>query len=129
MKAVSSRHLEAHEEFPETPAIYLTVADGVHMPKSSARRVVTFSKDGTRVERIFYEADVELPVLSMADQSDEGESGSEVCFRRRDGYIEDAHSGRRCFFLKLKDVYVVELYVPKVSGSQCLPKSGVARPA
>ena len=83
------------------------------MPNSGARRVVTFSKGGTRVERIFYEADVEMPILSVAELSDEGERGSEVRFRRRDGYIEDSHTGRKCFFVKLKGVFVVKLYVPK----------------
>ena len=53
------------DHFPQSvhcnaPALSLTVANGVHMPNSGARRVVTFSKDGTRVERIFYEADVEM---------------------------------------------------------------------
>ena len=106
----------------DAPAISLTVANGVHMPNSGARRVVTFSKDGTRVERIFYEADVEMPILSVAELSDEGERGSEVCFRRRDGYIEDSHTGRQCFFVTLKGEYLVKLYVPKRSGPQCLPK-------
>ena len=54
-------------EFPSLVAFI----NGVHMPNSSARKIVTFSKAGTRVERISYEADVETPVLSVAELSDE----------------------------------------------------------
>ena len=113
----------------DAPAISLTVANGVHMPNSGARRVVSYNKDGTKVERIFYEADVEMPILSVAELSDEGECGAEVRFLKRDGYIEDIQTGRRCLFVKLKGVYFVKLYVPKGTAPKCDQKSGFARPA
>ena len=113
----------------DAPAISLTVANGVHMPNSGARRVITYNKDGTKVERIFYEADVEMPILSVAELADEGVEGSEVRFRKKDGYIEDTHTGRRCLFVKKKGVYFVKLYVPKGTAPQKPREPGFARPA
>ena len=113
----------------DAPAISLTVANGVHMPNSGARRVVSYNKDGTKVERIFYEADVEMPILSVAELSDEGVEGSEVRFRKKGGYIEDTHTGRRCLFVKKKGVYFVKLYVPKGTAPQSPLEPGFARPA
>ena len=113
----------------DAPAISLTVANGVHMPNSGARRVITYNKDGTKVERIFYEVDVEMPILSVAELSEEGVEGSEVRFRKKGGDMEDTLTGRRCLFVKRKGVYFVKLYVPKGTASQKPLEPGFARPA
>ena len=70
-----------------------------------------------------------MPILSVAELADEGVEGSEVRFRKKDGYIEDTHTGRRCLFVKKKGVYFVKLYVPKGTAPQKPREPGFARPA
>ena len=102
----NSKHVSA-------PRIYLTTADGARMPNRGAREVVTMNKAGVPTTRRFYDADVEMPILSVAELSQEGEDGSDVRFRKKDGYIEDNLTKRRDYFVKRKGVYFTKLYVSR----------------
>ena len=84
--------------------------------------------DGTQRTRIFYEADVDMPILSVAEISQEGSQGSEVSFRKKNGFIEDVHSGQRMHFIKRKGVYVIRLRVPKNGKLTHEPEMGFTRP-
>ena len=66
-----SKHVSA-------PRICITTADGAQMPNRGAREVVTMNKAGVHTTRRFYDADVEMPILSVATLSQEGEDGSDV---------------------------------------------------
>ena len=83
------------------------------MRNKSAAEVVSYSRDGTASKRVFYEAPVEMPILAVAELSEEGELGSEVQFRMRDGFIIDSLTGRRVQFVKRKGVYFMKLYFKK----------------
>ena len=52
----------------------------------------------------FRDMEVEMPILSVAELSKEGKEGSDVRFRRRDGFIEDVATGHKEFFVKRKGV-------------------------
>ena len=82
------------------------------------------AQNGTPVTRRFYDADVEMPILSVAELSLEGQQGSDVRFRRKDGYIEDLASGHRELSVKRKGVYFTKMYVPRPKSS-----AGFTRPA
>ena len=97
----------------DAPPISLTVASGDMLPNKGARQVTFMNPDGTKRKRIFYEADVDMPILSVAEISNEGAGGSEVRFRRKDGFIEDLYTGKKLPFVKRKGVYFVKLYMPK----------------
>ena len=108
----------------DAPTISLSTANGAPMPNRGAREITTLRQDGTPITRRFYDADVEMPILSVAELSREGECGSDVRFRRRDGYIEDLASGHKEYFVKRKGVYFTKLYIPKSE----LNSTGFPRP-
>ena len=117
------------DQFPashinKVPAISLTAANGEALPNRGAIEVTTMAQNGTPVTRRFYDADLEMPILSVAELSLEGQQGSDVRFRRKDGYIEDLAGGHRELFVNRKGVYFTKMYVPR-------PKSsvGFTRPA
>ena len=83
------------------------------MENQGAGQVTSFSRDGARSTRVFYEAPVEMPILSVAELSKEGEFGSEVRFGIKDGVVVDNLTGKRVFFVKRKGVYFMRLYFPK----------------
>ena len=97
----------------EAPKISLTIANGDVMRNQGAGEVTSFSRDGTKSTRVFYEAPVEMPILSVAELSKEGDFGSEVRFRVKDGIICDNLTGRQVHFVKRKGVYFMRLYFPK----------------
>ena len=117
------------EHFPNwkevgAPKISLTLANGETMPDSGAGEVASFTRDGKVNKRVFYGAPVEMPILAVTELAREGELGSEVRFRLKDGVIIDNLTGKRCQFVKRKGVYFMRLYFPKDVGD----KSVVARP-
>ena len=112
-----SRHVAA-------PAIALTTANGDSLPNRGACEVTTLNKSGASVTRKFYDADVEMPILSVAELSQEGSDGSDVRFRKRDGYVEDLASHQREYFIKRRGVYFMKLYVPRPKNQA----SGFTRP-
>ena len=97
----------------KAPQISLTIANGDVMANQGAGEVVSYSRDGSKSRRVFYEAPVEMPILAVAELSKEGEMGSEVRFRMRDGFIVDNLTGRRVQFAKRKGVYFMKLYFQK----------------
>ena len=110
---VARRNQFPHSEAVAAPPIALTVANGDTLPNRGARKVTFKNPDGTKRTRIFYEADVDMPILSVGELSREGTNGSEVRFRKRDGYIEDLWSGQQMPFVKRQGVYFVKLCLPK----------------
>ena len=106
------------EHFPnfkpvEAPQISLTVANGQTMDNAGAGEVISYSRQGSETTRIFYEAPVEMPILSVAELAKEGEFGSEIRFRVRDGVIMDNLTGQRVHFVKRKGVYFMRMYFRK----------------
>ena len=106
------------EQFPnavpvEAPEVLLSTASGDTLPNSGAMKVATMSKEGVTRERVFYNAPVEIPILSIAEVSQEGPAGSDAKFRRTDGFIEDNKTHERQHFVKRKGVYFMKLYVEK----------------
>ena len=87
------------------PQISLTVANGQTMENAGAGEVISYSRQG----RIFYEAPVEMPILAVAELAKEGEFGSEVRFRVKDGVIIDNLTGQRVHFVKRKGVYFMKM--------------------
>ena len=50
-----------------------------------------------------------MPILAVSELSQEGEFGSEVKFRAKDGFMTDNLTGRRTPFVKRKGVYFMRL--------------------
>ena len=88
------------------------------MPNDGAGEVESFTRDVKTNTRVFYEAPVEMPILAVTELAREGELGSEVRFRQKDGVIIDTLTGKRCQFVKRKGVYFMRLYFPKGVGDQ-----------
>ena len=107
------------------PPLKLSTADGELLPNAGARRVTSYTQDGQKVNRVFYEADVEMPILAVSELSQEGRSGSEVSLRRRDGYLEDLQTGQCQPFVKRRGVYFMKMLVRKSCASGA--ESGFAR--
>ena len=98
----------------QAPKISLSTANGERMPNRGAFKVVTMNKAGEQTTRRFYDADVDMPILSVAELSQEGQEGSDVRFRRRDGYVEDNLTKKRDYFVKRKGNVLFEFYIPRV---------------
>ena len=99
------------------PEINLTCADGNRMPNKGARKVMTHTREGISRERTFYDAPVDMPILSVAELSAEGDLGSEVDFKKHAGYIEDVATGDRQHFVKRLGVYFMRLYFKRHPGN------------
>ena len=82
---------------------------------TGAGEVTTHSRNGKTTKRLFYEAPVDMPILSVAELSKEGELGSEIRFRTKDGIMVDNLTKDRTQFVKRKGVYFVRLYMRKNS--------------
>ena len=110
---VARRSHFPHSRKVKAPAISLTAANGTDLPNRGAREIITRDNEGVAARRTFYEADVEMPILSVAEISQEGVEGSDVRFRRKDGYVEDNVTKHRSYFVKRRGVYFTKLYLLK----------------
>ena len=109
-------------ESRSAPRISLTIANGETLRNRGARIATCFHKSGSQCERTFYDAPVEMPILSVTEISKEGRSGSEVRFRAKDGVIIDNATGRTTPFVKRMGVYFMRLYFRKNAGDPQHPE-------
>ena len=91
----------------------MSAANGEIIPNDGAHCVETMHGDGMKTSRVFYMANVDMPILAVAELTKEGTLGSEVRFRKKDGLMVDNATGHRQHFVKRKGVYFIKLYVPK----------------
>ena len=78
-----------------------------------AMKVVTTSQEGLVRERMFYDAPVDMPIISIAEVSHEGSAGSSTQFRRLDGFIEDNATHAKQHFVKRIGDYFMKIFVKK----------------
>ena len=123
---VARRSMFSESKPVDAPPINLSTASGESLPHSGAHRVTSYHRNGSRVARTFYDADVEMPILAVSELSKEGESGSEVRLRQRDGYIKDLHTGHRQHVVKRRGVYFTKMFIKKPRTP--VPESGFIRP-
>ena len=88
--------------------------------------MTAYNQDGSTVKRVFYNADVEMPILAVSELSKEGPAGSEVRLRLKDGYIRDLHTGQEQPVVKRRGVYFTKMYMRKSGPPD--PSSGFTRP-
>ena len=81
-------------------------------------RVTTTSQEGIIRERIFYDAPVDMPIISIAEVSQEGSDGSSTQFRKLDGFIEDNATHEKQHFVKRKGVYFMNIFVRKKKANE-----------
>ena len=113
----------------DAPEISLTTADGKLMRNQGAMKITTRSTEGVVRERTFYNAPVEMPILSVACLALEGDEGSSTTFRRIDGFIEDSHTQQRQHFVKRKGVYFMKLFMKRADdGLHDERNTGFTRP-
>ena len=74
---------------------------------------MSYSRHGSESKRNVNETRIEMPILAVAELPKEGQLGSEVRFRMRDGYIVDNLIGRRVQFAKGKGVHFMKNYIRK----------------
>ena len=110
------------------PEISLTVANGETLPNQGARAVQCYDRNGSCRSRVFYEADVEMPILAVTELAREGELGTEVNLRHNGGEICDISTGRRSEVVKRMGVYFTRIYFPKSSHSEPLNEQLFVRP-
>ena len=97
----------------QAPSISLSTANGESLPHSGAHKVTSYNKDGSKVTRTFYDANVEMPILAVSEISKEGRHGSDVRLRQKDGYIRDNYTGHRQPVVKRRGVYFTKMYIRK----------------
>jgi hypothetical protein len=100
-------------EKTDAPDISLSTANGELLPNNGACRVTAYTRDGGSVDRVFYDTNVEMPILAVSEISREGVSGSEVRLRQKDGYIRDLHTGRTQPIVKRRGVYFTKMFIRK----------------
>ena len=83
------------------------------------------TSEGHKTCASFIDANVEMPILSVAQICEGGAEGSEAFFRKKDGFIQDRSTGLKSRFIKRKGVYFMKLYVPK---DQQKANQGFVRP-
>ena len=109
----ASRKQFPHAEPIHAPEVQLTTAGGETLPNRGAMKVTTTSQEGIIRERVFYDAPVDMPIISIAEVSHEGSAGSSTQFRRLDGFIEDNATHEKQHFVKRKGVYFMKIFVKK----------------
>ena len=109
----ASRKQFPHAESVPAPEVQLTTAGGETLPNRGAMKVTTTSQEGIVRERVFYDAPVDMPIISIAEVSHEGSAGSSTQFRRLDGFIEDNATSEKQHFVKRKGVYFMKIFVKK----------------
>ena len=123
---VAKRSMFSETKPVSAPSISLSTANGESLPHSGAHRVISYNRDGSQVGRIFYDADVEMPILAVSELSREGRNGSEVRLRQRDGFIRDLQNGNRQQIVKRRGVYFTKMYIRKLDNLST--DSGFIRP-
>ena len=123
---VARRSTFSETEPVSAPSITLSTANGESLPHAGAHRVTSYRKNGGRIARTFYDADVELPILAVSELSKEGECGSEVRLRHKDGIIKDLHTGDRQPVVKRRGVYFTKMFIKKTQTPGI--ESGFIRP-
>ena len=110
---VARRSIFSETENVSAPSITLSTANGESLPHSGAHRVTAYNRDGSKIARTFYDADVEMPILAVSELSKEGQCGSDVRLRQKDGYIRDLHTGNRQHVVKRRGVYFTKMFIRK----------------
>ncbi len=80
-------------------------------------------------ERIFYDAPVEMPILSVAGIAREGIEGSSTKFREFNGYIKNKLTKERQQFVKRRGVCFIKLFTKRGGDNGPSVNAGFARPA
>ena len=120
------------------PTVKLKTASGQLMNSKGRFVIQGLTDEGHEACVPFVDADVDMPVISVAQLSKEGKLGSEVTFRKKDGLIRDIDSGRTTKFIKRQGVDFIRLRVRKPNGGGITDVSnehamdvdtGFARPA
>ena len=79
-------------------------------------------------EKFFYDAPVEMPILSVAGTAQEGIMGPMTASRLKDGYKENSQNRQRQHFVKRKGVYGMKLYTKRKADNDPNAKMGFPRP-
>ena len=123
---VAKRSAFTESEPTSAPTITLSTANGEPLHHTGAHRVTSYTQDGAPVRRVFYDANVEMPILAVSELSKEGLTGSDVRLQQRGGYIRDLTTGTRQQIVKRRGVYFTKMYIRK-HGRHTVD-SGFARP-
>ena len=121
---VARRSTFSETKSVSAPPITLSTANGESLPHSGAHRATSYNKNGSSVARVYYDADVEMPILAVSELSKEGQCGSEVRLRQKDGYIRDLHTRIDQPVVKRRGVYFTKLFIRRPRN----PESGFIRP-
>ena len=78
-----------------------------------ALRVMSSPKIGKVVFLLLIDADVDMPIMSVTELAANGESGSDIVFRKNDGAIVDVKSDATSQFVRRKGVYFMKRFTHK----------------
>ena len=108
----------------EPSTVRMATASGEELKSRGCFRLEAKSAEGNSIVQTFEDADVDMPIMSVVDLSDNGELGSDVIFQKTGGAILDVHAEKTSKFVKRKGVYFMKLFVPKNK----VEHTGFARP-
>ena len=118
------------QHFPNTithlkpSAVRMATASGEELKSRGCFKLEARSAEGHRIVQTFEDADVDMPIMSVVELSENGELGSDVVFRKSDGAILDVKHETSSRFVKRRGVYFMKLYVPRNRADP----AGFARP-
>ena len=76
-------------------------------------KLEAYSSEGNRITQTFEDADVDMPIMSVAELSENGALGSDVVFRKKDGAMVDIRSETTTRFVRRKGVYFMKIFFPE----------------
>ena len=71
------------------------------------------SAEGNLISQTFEDADVDMPIMSVVELSENGALGTDVVFRKKDGAMVDVQSNNTSKFVRRNGVYFMKLFVPR----------------
>ena len=102
--------MDAHD--PNRPMVKLSTASAEILDGEGFFTVHALTTEGNRSATTFVDANVDMPILSVAKLC---EDGSRVLFNKKGGIIWNPETGEKTHFVKRRGVYFLKLLVPKSS--------------
>ena len=91
----------------------MATANGKELKSRGCFQLDVLSAEGNVISQTFEDADVDMPIMSVTELAANGESGSDIVFRKNDGAIVDVKSDATSHFVRRKGVYFMKIFTHK----------------
>ena len=94
-------------------SVRMATANGEELKSRGCFKLKAYSAEGNLISQTFEDADVDMPIMSVVELSENGALGTDVVFRKKDGAMVDVQSNSTSKFVRRKGVYFMKLFVPR----------------